>query len=196
MNERDRKIRKLQKLIIRKIYVVIALTILISFTYVSSTFSYLTWTNDDPLKNIFKIGKPGLEIDEDFNGDKKENITVDNTGNTSVYVRVNITSTLIDENCNPEEECTIYPGAIKANFNLDQDKWILIDEYYYYRNILEPNSSTPDLLNGGSIKNQKNPGMKLKVDVLAQSIQSEPKEIVSEKWKVKIENDKIVGRLE
>jgi len=185
-------IDKLQNKIKLKILISFSLLLVIGVSYIPKSIAYLSWTNKEVLENIFKISRPGIEIEEIFDFEHKKDIKVKNTGNTDVYIRVALSSFLIDENCD-EEKCSRYPlKSTETDFELDNN-WLKIDDYFYYRNVLSEGDITTDLLNGGSINNIKVDGKKLQVDVVAQSLQATPVETVEENWGVKTIEGIIVG---
>ena len=74
----------------------------------------------------------------------EKNVTILNSGNLPLYVRIKIEKTII----NSEDEMPVgWEELISCNINPDgsSEKWIYHDGYYYYHTKIEPNSVTSAL---------------------------------------------------
>jgi len=95
-------------------------------------------------------------------------VTVENTGDHPLYLRVKIAKYVQDSNL-PAEDC--------LNLDLDTVNWIYSDGFYYYHKVLEPGEISSPIfteveIDGENVDNLYL-GKTLMLDVLAYGVQSE-----------------------
>ena len=163
----------------RKKTLLLAVTIaLVLAASVGGTIAWLT-TSTNQIVNQFTPSTVDTEIEENFKDNIKKNITVKNTGDTAVYVRV----ALVGNWCNDADEIVEkWTPTFKPGSGWDDGS----DGYYYYTTPLQPGHTTSDLLGGGSISTQAKNGLHLEVTVLHQSIQATPISVVMGEWGVTV----------
>lgn len=151
---------------------------LVLFCGIGGTLAYIV-TKTDSIKNIFTAAKVDNTVEESYDGTIKSSITVKNTGDTAVYVRVK----LISYRINDDGEA-IGGAAVIPEFTLGED-WIKMGECYYYtKPLLNINDSTSDLL-GTDIElttYSDADGGKQVIEVMSEAIQAEPKKAVEDAW--------------
>lgn len=164
----------------------------LSFLLLQQSSAFLEWVSEKPVINLFILNKPEHQIDEKFDGEIKEDITVENTGSIDVYVRVLLSPQWTWEDEDGQKHVDIEPFEI--DFDLD-DKWLKRDGIYYYKEVLRPGDKTTDLLNGTKIKAKPKENKTLEIDVIAESIQTKPIDKVEDAWSIEIDesNGMIVG---
>lgn len=183
-------------------------TLLIASTLLICTFGILgsaSWLAIDtpPIQNNFTAAsvKPG--ISEEFNGEVKKNVYVQNNGSVNVYIRAAIELTWIDSDNNmysvpPQPEHYEMDLNLRSDTNTESN-WIqAADGYYYYLVDVEPNGITQNLINECSLKEDVDGpvGYNFCVDVIAQTIQADPDRAVEESWtNSKIDIDANAGEL-
>ncbi len=130
----------------------IALIVLLLIGVVGVTFAY--FTTDETIENVFKIGGSySSDLQETFKqendwlpGEEVEKIVkVQNTGQVGMVVRIKYTEVweaaeagvTLDGNLSG----TGTPRAVQINFDNTSD-WVKQGEWYYYKNVLEPNDIT------------------------------------------------------
>ena len=168
----------------RKKTILLAVTItLVLVASVGGTIAWIT-TSTPGIENKFTPSTVKTGIEENFDKTVKTDITVKNTGDTAVYVRVALVGNWCNEKGEIVEKWTpsITPGSGWKDGN---------DGYYYYTTPLQPTKETSDLLNGGSIDTKANNGLHLEVTVLHQSIQATPVTVVRDVWGVTVDGTKI-----
>ena len=151
---------------------------LILFCGIGGTLAYIV-TETVPIKNIFTAAKVENEVEESFDGTKKSSITVKNTGDTAVYVRVKLISYRINNDGD-----AIGGAAVIPEFTLGED-WIKTDGCYYYtKPLLNPDDITTDLLETDIVLTDYSDadGGKQVIEVMSEAIQAEPKEAVEAAW--------------
>lgn len=164
----------------RKKTILLAVTItLVLVASVGGTIAWIT-TSTPGIENKFTPSTVKTGIEENFDKTVKTDITVKNTGDTAVYVRVALVGNWCNEKGEIVEKWTpsITPGSGWKDGN---------DGYYYYTTPLQPTKGTSDLLNGGSIDTKANNGLHLEVTVLHQSIQANPTSVVEGLWSVTVD---------
>ena len=157
----------------------IAILLLIAGGGAGVTLAYLS--SHSALVNQFEVGTVTTQINEEFDGKEKKNVSVTNSGNIPVYVRVAITiwekdvdGNLLWSPYNPEN----LGSNTGLSFDMTNDtNWVKgIDGYYYYILPVKAEGKTTDLIT--SCKANDN----WIVDINVQSIQSNPIDAVKEAW--------------
>ncbi len=101
------------------------------------------------LVNRMEIGTVQNQITENFNGTKKTNVRIQNTGNLNSYVRVAV----IPVWKNPDGSFTPLDSSGTYHILLNTDDWAEgSDGFYYYRYSLQPNELTSELIKSCTIK--------------------------------------------
>lgn len=166
----------------------LALLIIVS---VGITFAYLI-SQTNPVVNTFSPSVVDVEIIEEFDGEVKKNVNVENTKNTAAieaYIRVK----LISYRVNDQGE-KIGGKAEVPNFE-PEDNWVEHNGFYYYTQPVAPGESPENPLIGESgIKLQAYndaDGGKQVIEVMAEGIQSEPVHAHEEAWGVKISSGNV-----
>ena len=159
--------------------------VLIIGAVVGGTLAYLA-ARTDAIVNTFNPAKVDITVEEDFNGETKEDVKIKNNGDTEVYIRATYVVTWKDaaENVYPEQP---QPGVdYTISLNPEQD-WFNYNGYYYYTAPVAPDASTGVLIDLCTPVTGRAPkGYTLSVDVLASAIQSVPAEAVGQAWGVSI----------
>lgn len=160
---------------------------------VGGTVAFLS-TRTDRKVNTFTPSKVTCEVTETFNDNVKSNVAVQNTGDTTAFIRAAINVTWMKN----EEAGTEYNAAdqtVSAKVPLkDKDysitfakntNWIQGDDgYYYYQLPVGPQGSTGVLIEECELmKNAAVPdGYHLSVEIVASAIQSVPEAAVKAAW--------------
>ena len=161
----------------RPVMLILALA-LIAAMAIGGTIAYLT-TKTDGVVNTFTPSKVSCTVEEDFNGTTKEKVNVRNTGDTTAYIRVK----LVTYRTNDAGQ-HIGGTASLPTFTLGAN-WVSYDGYYYYTLPVAPGERpktnlTDSMTLVGSYRDTD--GGKQAVDVMAEAIQSVPKDAVKAAW--------------
>ena len=170
-----RSVAKLSK----KSIAVIGVLALVMVAVIGGTIAFLADSTPE-ITNTFTPGEMSSTITEEFNKTTKSSVVINNTGDTSAYIRVAVVGNWQDDEGNVVEAWT-------PAFTVGTD-WIKgSDGYYYYTKPVAKGGSTTDLL-GSSISgtDSSKPGLHLEVTVIQQSIQAEPTSAVVEAWGVTV----------
>ena len=151
----------------------VSLVMLLTIT-MGGTLAYIT-TSDDPVKNIFTTSQVPISVQEDpFDGTVKNNVKIQNDGNTDAYIRAAVVVTWKDSSGN------VY--GIKPEVGVDYQVtfpgdtgWVYreADGFYYYTASIAPNNQTGVLLtNCKPLKSAPADGYTLCVEIVAESVQA------------------------
>ena len=189
----------------KKFIVVTALALLL-FVTVGSTLAYL-FTKTDPVENTFNPSKVACAVVE--NGGKpvsgavvnitvKENVRIQNTGDTDAYIRVAVVVNWKNASGNVWAQKPIEKTDYTIEWNLSEDGWVNgADGYYYFKNEVTPktdcnhqdnteycNQCMTDILikSCSPIAGSAPDGYSLSVEIIASAIQSSPDMVVKEQW--------------
>ena len=148
----------------------------------------LAWLFDSSgkLENKFYVPDAEIEIKEEFDGNVKRDVGVKNTGKTKVYVRVMLVETWQKEGqivAKPKDAEVIYDFSSSNDWEKRED-----DGYYYYIRPLDVGDTTPNLLDSARCTVPEGEAL-LKLEVVAQAIQSIPTDAVEEAWGVEVNAD-------
>lgn len=143
------------------------------------------FTSTPSIENVFTPSKVTIEIEEEFDGDVKENIAVTNKGDTEIYVRVKLISYRV------KDDKRIGGKADIPNFT-PQNGWFEKDGYYYYPLPLSPDGEAKVLIKELVLKDYTGvdaDGGKQVIEVHGEGIQSLPTSVVEGKWNVTVDSD-------
>lgn len=166
---------------IRKKALLLAVSVALVLTAaIGGTIAYIV-TKTDSVTNTFEPAKVPIKVDEEFNGTAKSDVKIQNTGNISAFIRAKIVVTWKDTNGNV--------SAIKPVEGTDKDytisyggDWKKVEDFYYYKEAVESNYSTTDLISECKKVGNAPEGYNLSVEIIAESIQSEPASVVETVW--------------
>lgn len=156
----------------RSLAALIALVLIICVA-VGGTIAYIV-TQTDAVKNIFNPADVTIDIRENFDGQIKKNVAVENTGTIDAYIRVKLVTYMVDESGSPTAGTATIPEFTPG------EGWFYDSnsDAYYFRNPVAPGAITYDLIGEAGIKLTTGQV----VEVLAEGIQATPKDAVIEAW--------------
>ena len=160
---------------------------------VAGTVAFLV-TKTDSVVNTFTPSKVTTYVEEEFNGQTKSNVKIQNTGDIDAYIRVAVIVNWADASGNvygeKPVEGTDYTISYNKTVQADGGQWIeCSDGYWYYTKPVAPSTEDNPQYTGVLIKScepagQAPAGYALQVTILADGIQSKPDKVVNEVWKV------------
>ena len=166
----------------KKLILLVSLVMLLTVA-VGGTLAYLT-ANTEPLENIFPTSEVPISVQESFNGTVKNNVTIQNDGDTEAYIRAAVVVTWQDS------EGKVY--AVKPEVGVDYQitfptgtGWVYrtADGFYYYTSpvVPEDNAVTTDVVEDSTgvlltncmpLKAAPADGYTLSVEIVAESVQA------------------------
>ena len=156
---------------------------------IGGTVAYLV-TKDEPVKNTFTPSHVACNVTENFNGTVKENVNVQNTGDTEAYIRVKLVTYRVNGQGQHIGGTAIIPSFTPGA------KWVLHDGYYYYTLPVKPGDKpTYDLIDKMTLEGSYTDadGGKQVIEVMAEAIQSGPQQAVEQAWGVSITEGSVVA---
>lgn len=156
--------------------------ILVVTIAVGGTVAYLV-TQVTPVTNTFTPSHVTCQVTEDFDGTKKENVNVFNTGDTDAYIRVKLVTYRVND-----AGQHIGGTAAIPSFTPGQN-WVENGGYYYYTLPVAPGQKPAyDLIESIQLKGNYDDadGGKQVIEVMAEAIQSAPAVAIGESWRVSI----------
>lgn len=170
--------------------VLLIAAVLLLVMAVGGTIAYLA-TSTDPVVNTFTPGSTDITVDEEFDGKVKTDVAIENNGTVDAYIRVKVLFTWQDASGN------VYGTLPKVNEHYTIE-WKLdgwdegSDGFYYYTTPVAAEGTTGILFtNCQPVAESEPEGYDLHVEILAQSIQAQPTNVVVEKWGVTLGADGI-----
>ena len=172
----------------KKRNLIIILSILLLIT-VSTTIAFLSKKNN--INNDFIVGTVSTQVDETFENNIKEDVSIKNTGNVDSYIRAFILISYKDEDGVILTDTPILNTDYSMTIS-NSTNWIYsnTDGFYYYKLPVEPNNNT-DILIDECRELQSHNGKILNVDIITESIQATPADAVEEAWGVSITNNEL-----
>ena len=170
----------------KKRNLIIILSILLLIT-VSTTIAFLS--KKATIDNSFILGTVSTQVDETFENNVKEDVSIKNTGNVDSYIRAFILISYKDEDGVILTDTPILNTDYSMTIS-NSTNWIYsnTDGFYYYKLPVEPNNNT-DILIDECRELQSHNGKILNVDIITESIQATPADAVEEAWGVSITNN-------
>ena len=161
---------------------------------VGGTVAFIT-TQTKEKTNTFTPGEVSCEVTEKFEENVKTDVAVKNTGNTNAYVRATVNITWMKNTDAGDQTVTARVPQKDVDYTITYLKdtgWIEgADGYWYYQMPIAPGAVTSILiesckqLEGANVPD----GYHLCVEIVASAIQSSPKTVALDEWKVHIDND-------
>ncbi len=175
--------KKHSRIRMNKLAILFIAVVMLIGAAVGTTVAFLV-TNTESVTNNFTYGNISTEITEDFDYTTKSNVKVKNTGDIPVYVRATYIITWRDADGN------IVPTPDGYSYDLTgvtgTTKWVQgKNGYYYYTEPVAPNGGkTEGSLLTCTTKQPAGGEYSLHVEVVAESIQSDPANAITEAWGV------------
>ena len=158
-----------------KKYVMLFVLVLVILTgTIGGTYAYII-VKSDTVRNTFTVADCDVTVIEQVDDSAKKSIKLQNTGDVPEYMRVAIVGNYVDED-----------GNIIAPWNETialASGWEKAGGFYYCKTPVAIGALTPELLQA-PIKCESLPdgAANLVIDVLAQAVQAEPIDAVTEVW--------------
>ena len=154
---------------------------------VSGSLAYL-FVYTSTLNNTFSEVGVSCLIEESFNHTVKSSVTVKNTGDIDAWIRVALVPTWENDS---KQAVNQKVNEDDLSISINSSSWFKgTDGYYYCRDKISPNNSTPELL-ASAITVNSSAGYHMDLQVLCEAIQSEPDTTVTSVWPVKVSSGKL-----
>ncbi|MBE5868585.1 MAG: hypothetical protein E7293_06445 [Lachnospiraceae bacterium] len=161
---------------------------LLLFVSVGGTLAYLIDTTQ-PVGNTFTSSKVTTAVVETLDGQTKKNVSIQNTGDTTAYIRAAVVVNWKDVDGNVYGQVPVAGTDYTITYALGNGWKQGADGFYYYirpvQSVAEAPSdcSTQVLINSCSPVADRAPsGYYLNMEILCSGIQSQPEKVVTELW--------------
>lgn len=167
-------------------FVLVVSVLVLLLGIVGTSVAYLSMKTGE-VKNQFTYGQVSCAVEEDFRDGVKKDVRIKNTGNIPAFIRVRLVFTWKDA------DGSVYGTAPQAGdyaLEINEAGWKTdANGYYYCTQPVAAGESTPILIKSCKPNDGRNPeGYALSVEILADAIQSEPVNAVSEAWGATVKN--------
>ena len=194
---------------INKKSIIITSVILLLLVSVGTTLAYV-FTETEPVENIFIPSRVSCEVVENGNepvsgslvniSDSKNNVQIQNTGDTDAYIRVAVVVNWASADGSCVWAQTPADDDYTITYNLSNGWFNGGDGFYYYSKAVSPGESTSVLIDEAkqllaAPKGTDGTQYYLSIEIVASAIQSTPETIVENHWGVTVENGVITQRL-
>ena len=174
--------KQINKISIKGLALLLGVFLLLSLG-AGTTIAWLE-TESETLTNVFDKSDVPPEIEEEFDGETKENVKVRNTGNIDAFIRVALTAVWLDDDGNVAPDA-VDPIALTLN-----SSWFLHDGFYYHKGRVAPDATTANLIDSFVLPLKD--GLRYELQVIASTIQADPDDAVLDAWGIEVGTD---GRL-
>ncbi|MBR3838093.1 MAG: hypothetical protein IKJ75_00010 [Clostridia bacterium] len=203
------------KKFISKNSIIITSVILLLAVAVVATLAYV-FTETDPVENTFKPSKVSCAVVENNGtlvtdsvtntGNVKENVQIQNTGDTDAYIRVAVTVNWMNaDGTRVWAQKPIQNTDYTITYNLSEDGedgWFDGgDGFYYFSKAVSPNNLTEILISNAALMSgvtapvgTDNTQYYLSIEIVASAIQSTPASTVSDQWGVTVSDDGTISK--
>lgn len=170
-----------------KMTVMIASILMLFVLVIGGTIAYLT-SSSGSITNTFKPSEVTTEITEKFDGEKKTDVNVKNTGNIDAYIRVKLVTYRVNSNGQHIGGTATLPEFVLGN------NWKEHDGYYYYLLPVAPGEKpatnlTDEMILHGTYTDADG-GVQV-IEVMAEGIQSQPDQAVQDAWGITVKDGKL-----
>lgn len=155
---------------------------------VGGTLAYI-FTNTSPVKNIFQPTEVTTTVDEDFDGETKSNVKIQNTGSTDAWLRAAVVVTWQNAAGEVYGKAPVQGTDYSITYNVSEqvtsDKWVKgADGFYYWPSPVAPTEKSGVLITECKLADTANApdGYTLAVEILGSGIQSKPAGAFNDSW--------------
>lgn len=167
----------------RKILKTVILILSIVLILLCGTTFALMYRQTQALNNQLEAAFVACAVQEDFDGETKTSIAVQNNGNIDAYLRLRLVSYWVDSDGNIISKPSRMPTVSAAS------GWVTgTGNTYYYSQPVPPGGFTTNLL-GADITLVEEDGYWQVIEVFADAIQGKPADAVTGSWGVTLAGD-------
>ncbi len=200
---------------INKKSIIITSVILLLLVAVGTTLAYV-FTETEPVENTFIPSRVSCAVVENGKepvsgslvniSDSKNNVQIQNTGDTDAYIRVAVTVNWMNaDGTRVWAQKPIQNTDYTITYNLSEGGWFDGgDGFYYYSKAVSPtspNNLTEILISNAALMSgvtapvgTDNTQYYLSIEIVASAIQSTPASTVSDQWGVTVSDDGTISK--
>ena len=172
----------------RSVLVLVSLVLVIA-TAMGATLAFLI-TNTGDVKNAFTPSQvTSLVVEDEFHGETKSNVKIQNTGDIDAYIRAEV---IVTWKSADGTKVLPYAPVVDTDYTIDygtEHGWFEIEnDYWYYPAIVDEGDNTENLIDSahvvpGTVKEDSD-GTEyfVSIEILSSAIQSVPVNAVQSAW--------------
>lgn len=158
--------------------ILLAAVIVLLAGAVGGTWAFLV-AQSELVQNNFTYAHVRCTIDEKFENGAKSDVQIQNTGDIPAYIRARIVVTWKNANGNVSSTVPVKDSDYTMTMGTD---WTQQGGYWYCKTAVDAGGETPVLIIKCEKKGNAPKDYDLSVEILADAIQSEPTNAVTEAW--------------
>lgn len=174
----------------RKVIVLAIAAVLLLSATVTGTLMYLV-SKTTAVTNTFEPATVTCEVQENFDGTVKKDVTVKNTSNIDAYLRVKLVTYRVNDKGERIGGTAAIPSFTPG------EGWFEKDGFYYYNKPVAPDAKPANDLIGSSGITLKEytdaDGGRQVIEVIAEAIQSVPTSVVADNWNVTVDANGVIS---
>lgn len=174
----------------RKVIVLAIAAVLLLSATVTGTLMYIV-SKTTAVTNTFEPATVTCEVQENFDGTVKKDVTVKNTSNIDAYLRVKLVTYRVNDKGERIGGTAAIPSFTPG------EGWFEKDGFYYYNKPIAPNKTPAANLIGNDgitlVKYTDADGGRQVIEVIAEAIQSVPTSVVKEYWNVTVDANGVIS---
>ena len=163
----------------KKALALLVSVILLVTVVVGATLAYLVDVKG-PIENTFTPSNVTVEVNEEFDGKEKKDVSIKNTGDTAAYIRAAVIVTWQNADGEVLGQKPVEGTDYSITYNLNaqtapKGKWVKNGDYYYWNQPVAAGENTGILINEIKLEDGITPptGYFLCVEIIASGIQSD-----------------------
>lgn len=165
--------------------------ILLLSTAVMGTMMFLV-SKTPVVTNTFAPAKVTCEVQEQFDGTVKKDVTAKNTSNIDAYLRIKLVSYRVNTDGERIGGTVVIPNFTPSS------GWFEQDGFYYYHKPVAPGEIPEVKLIGDSgitlVTYTDADGGKQVIEVIAEAIQAKPTSVVADQWNVTVNDSGTISK--
>lgn len=165
--------------------------ILLLSTAVMGTMMFLV-SKTPVVTNTFDPAKVTCEVQEQFDGTVKKDVTAKNTSNIDAYLRIKLVSYRVNTDGERIGGTVVIPNFTPGS------GWFEQDGFYYYHKPVAPGEIPEVNLIGDSgitlVTYTDADGGKQVIEVIAEAIQAKPTSVVADQWNVTVNDSGTISK--
>lgn len=174
----------------RKVIVLAIAAVLLLSATVTGTLMYIV-SKTTAVTNTFEPATVTCEVQENFDGTVKKDVTVKNTSNIDAYLRVKLVTYRVNDKGERIGGTAAIPSFTPG------EGWFEKDGFYYYNKPVAPNKTPAANLIGNDgitlVKYTDADGGRQVIEVIAEAIQSVPTSVVADNWNVTVDANGVIS---
>jgi len=176
---------------LKKIIIPLIVLALLTGT-VGGTLAFLL-DSTAPIENTFLPSEIIIDTYEEFDGEEKSNIYVQNNGTADAYVRIKLLGYWYD---NQKDTIVAKQSWFDMESKNPNNGWFYKDGYYYYPNKVSSDGGKTEKLFNNAVKLDidSSDGTRKVLEVIAEAIQAVPADAVEDAWEVTVNTNGTISK--